>query len=276
MAHYTKVDATHINIDERDPGGPITPVNGATLSLYVHLIRWTTAGHTSFAVTGDGRVGIGDSPTSYQFQAFGAYGLISGTTAPIQIDNSGNLILSNVSIFSFAGDLNGGLGRAHFGNYDLNDSGSYLSRGLWGQTKDAGLNFPAAAAARITDGDFSSTTRIGSLQYSDPQVSKTTNYQIVKLDGGNAFNNIGAAGEVDFTLPSSANTYVGMVASFDVAVAQTLKVIAGTGVTIQIGASASSSGGSVSANQVGAHIRLKALTPTLWISLEHEGTWTPA
>ena len=58
------------------------------------------------------------------------------------------------------------------------------------------------------------------------QNTQTANYQILASDNGTLFNNIGAGGEVDFTLPAIANGYV---FGFRDYVAQTLKVISNEG-----------------------------------------------
>jgi hypothetical protein len=273
LSHFTKVDNTHITIDTRDPGGTVVPINGATLSLIVTWIRFTTAAHCTICVTGDGRVGIGDAPRNNILDLFGGYQSTAGSNAAY-LDLSNVFNIASLAVTSLTSNLNAGTNRAHFGNYDINDTGGYLTLGTFGNTKTAGFNFTGPAAARITDGDFFSTTRIGSLQYSDPQVSKTSNYQIVKLDGGNTFDNNGAVGEVDLTLPTSANTYAGMIVSADVAVAQNVKIIAGSGVTINIGTTTSAIAGNVISNAVGSHLTLKALSPTSWTAKESTGTWT--
>lgn len=59
--------------------------------------------------------------------------------------------------------------------------------------------------------------------------SKTANYQIVAADNNSNFDNTGAAGEVDFTLPPIANGYV---FGFRVIANQTVKVISSEGTNI--------------------------------------------
>lgn len=56
--------------------------------------------------------------------------------------------------------------------------------------------------------------------------TKTANYSVVASDNGSNFDNLGAAGEVDFTLPPIANGYY---FGFRALAAQTLKVISNEG-----------------------------------------------
>lgn len=104
------------------------------------------------------------------------------------------------------------------------------------------------------------------------RASKTSNYPITAADTGTQFDNAGAGGEVDFTLPTASK---GLHYGFIVAAAQTLKVIAGTGATIAIGASISASAGNISANAKYAAVQLEAISATEWVATSGAaGTWT--
>lgn len=96
----------------------------------------------------------------------------------------------------------------------------------------------------------------GSLVAKPTRTSQTTNLAIGQPSAASfsAFDNAGATGEVDFTLPS--NSTAGAIYHFIVKAAQTFKIIANTGQTIRIGASVSSSAGSATASIVGTTLVL--------------------
>lgn len=116
----------------------------------------------------------------------------------------------------------------------------------------------------------------GGMQGRHVSTPKTANYQVTKAESGTTFNNIGAAGEVDFTLPTSANTTAGQWYSFVVDAAQILKVIANTGQTIVIANSASSSAGNASNSTAGSVLVIEAVSTTKWVARSTIGTWALA
>ena len=85
--------------------------------------------------------------------------------------------------------------------------------------------------------------------------TKTANYTIVASDNFTHFDNTGATGEVDFTLPAIANGYF---FGFTGMVAQTLKVISaeGTNIVALNNASASSVSLATGGQQIGASLRV--------------------
>jgi hypothetical protein len=91
---------------------------------------------------------------------------------------------------------------------------------------------------------------------------------------GSVHTNTGASGSVALTLPAAA---AGLEYYFYVDAAQPLVITAATGDTIQAGTgSASSAGGTLTADAVGESIHLVAINATEWISFAAVGTWTPA
>ncbi len=104
----------------------------------------------------------------------------------------------------------------------------------------------------------------GSPQLPQSFVTKTANYQILSTDNGNEFNNLGAAGEVDFTLPAILPGYT---FGFRVLTAQTLKVISAEGGNI-VGfnnAARSSLAFSTGGAQIGGYVLLQSnAAGTLW------------
>lgn len=103
--------------------------------------------------------------------------------------------------------------------------------------------------------------------------SKTANYTVVGTDNGATFDNTGATGEVDFTLPAEANN---MNFTFCVVAAFTVKVIAPTGVKIAIGASNSAAAGNVSNATPFGCVTLYSPNgaTTQWVARNSTGTWT--
>lgn len=102
-------------------------------------------------------------------------------------------------------------------------------------------------------------------------VAKTGNYTVLTTDTNKHFDNTGAGGEVDFTLPAAAS---GLQYCFAVTAAQTLKVIANTGDKIAIGTSNSAASGNISNNAVYGSVCLEAHGTGQWFATSHEGTWT--
>lgn len=101
--------------------------------------------------------------------------------------------------------------------------------------------------------------------------AKTTNYTASANEPRAVFTNTGASGEVDFTLPTWAT---GLEYTFDVEVAQILKIIAPGTDTIRIAGSVSAGGGNITASTIGNTITLVATASGKWVVISHEGTWT--
>lgn len=104
-----------------------------------------------------------------------------------------------------------------------------------------------------------------------PVSAKTSNYTVTAANSGTHFDNTGAAGEVDFTLPAAAS---GLNYCFSVYAAQTLKVIANTGDKIAVGASNSATTGNITNNAVYGSVCLEAHGTGQWIASTATGAWT--
>jgi hypothetical protein len=102
--------------------------------------------------------------------------------------------------------------------------------------------------------------------------TKTANYTVLNTDSGQHFDNTGAAGEVDFTLP----TYVaGLKYCFTVTAAQTLKVIAPAANKIAIGTTNSAAAGNMTATAVYSTACIYATTVSnQWAAKSTTGSWT--
>lgn len=121
-------------------------------------------------------------------------------------------------------------------------------------------------------GETQAVIAAGTFQSKDLRASKTANYTVVAADTGTQFDNIGAAGEVDFTLPTAA---VGLKYGFTVKAAQVLKVIAGSSTIIAIGTSISASAGNIQASAAYSSVQLEAISTTEWVATSGaSGTWT--
>lgn len=85
------------------------------------------------------------------------------------------------------------------------------------------------------------------------------------------FQNGGATASVQLTLPDPP-ARVGVWFMFTVLAAQNMVIQAPTGVTLRIGASATSSGGTLTSNVVGSKLLLMYENSTTWAALM-SGTW---
>ena len=103
--------------------------------------------------------------------------------------------------------------------------------------------------------------------------SKTASYAVLAADSYLDFDNNGAAGSVTFTLPAST---VGLAYGFAVMEAQDLVIDAPGGVTIYLGALATTAGGTITSNAVGSYLFIKCRSATEWLAQSSLGSWTPA
>lgn len=90
------------------------------------------------------------------------------------------------------------------------------------------------------------------------------------------FNNTGAQGEVDLSLPAAPSPFTPFSFSMFVTTAQTFSFVAPSGVTIQNGSDSSSPGGSISSNVVGNFVTISCVSSTLWIVTNVTGLWNLA
>ena len=101
--------------------------------------------------------------------------------------------------------------------------------------------------------------------------SKTASYAVLAADSYLDFDNNGAAGSVTFTLPAST---VGLAYGFAVMEAQDLVIDAPGGVTIYLGALATTAGGTITSNAVGSYLFVKCRSATEWIVQSSMGSWS--
>ncbi len=106
------------------------------------------------------------------------------------------------------------------------------------------------------------------------QASKTGNYSVVVADTGTAFDNVGAAGTVVFTLPAAT---VGQTYTFNKVVGQILTITPQAGDTIRFNGLTKAAGASVSTNaNTGTDWQsctLMCFQAGFWIATSAVGTW---
>lgn len=134
---------------------------------------------------------------------------------------------------------------------------------------DTGLLRDGVADVRVTSGPTLNGN--GSIRSDEKIVAKTGNYTILFTDTESFFTNTGAAGTVNFTLPTAA---AGRTYTFYIDASQTLTITAGASTTIRIAGTASAAAGNITSNTVGNCITLVAISATQWVAKNHEGTWT--
>ena len=112
----------------------------------------------------------------------------------------------------------------------------------------------------------------GTAQFKVKESTKTTNYSVLSTDSGTYFDNTGAAGEVDFSLPTYA---AGLRYCFTTTAAQILKVIAPASAKIAIGTTNSATAGNVTASAVYSAVCIFATSVSnQWAADRTTGSWT--
>ena len=104
-------------------------------------------------------------------------------------------------------------------------------------------------------------------------IDVTSSQPITALDNAAIFSNPLATGTVDLDLPAAPSPFAPLTYSFFVAAAQTLAIVAPTGVTIQNGADVTETGGSFYSNTVGNYLNLTLVSATQWIVTGITGIW---
>jgi hypothetical protein len=113
------------------------------------------------------------------------------------------------------------------------------------------------------------------------RASKTTNYPVTVADSSTQFDNLGASGTVNFTLPSDpsvGSVHGGVIYGFCVAAAQTLQITCGhASATIAvIGLGTTATGGNITCATVGSYIELTNYDTSngrKWVAKSFTGTW---
>lgn len=211
-----------------------------------------------------------DQSAAFAGQVAVAQGTLSGSSAPFinhtaTWSNAGTTfvnILSNVTntnsgANSLLMDLQVG-STSQFkvsrgGNVTIPAGAAFIFNG------QAGITSPNANQIALRNSAF---TAPAALLASRVVTTKTADYIVLSSDTNAFFDNTGASGTVNFTLPTAA---AGLTCEFYRDANQTVQVTAGASTTIRVGTSVSTSGGNVTLDAVGSKIRLVAISTTQWV-----------
>lgn len=120
-------------------------------------------------------------------------------------------------------------------------------------------------------GNFEKQTQGNYILTERSVTARTADLALTHSNSFGVYTNEGAAGTVNFTLPTAA---AGMEYEFYVLAAQTLQITAAAGDTIRIGANVTATAGNVTNNVIGGYLKIIALNATEWASAAPVGTWT--
>lgn len=134
-------------------------------------------------------------------------------------------------------------------------------------TLDTGFKRVNAAEILGTNG----STGVAAVRSTVVATAKTGNYTVLSTDTETHFDNTGAAGTVNFTLPTAV---AGYQYTFYVSAAQTLTVTAVGSDTIRNAGTVSAAAGNITSNTIGSTLRLYAPAALKWIITTITGTWT--
>lgn len=118
-------------------------------------------------------------------------------------------------------------------------------------------------------------------ELADPQPAKnigtpvtaqaSTPLTLTASDTGKVYTNEGASAQIVFNLPTAA---VGLNFTFVTQDADGIQIVAASGDTIRIAASATPAAGNISNTTIGNTVQLVAINATEWIATYYVGTWT--
>lgn len=101
-------------------------------------------------------------------------------------------------------------------------------------------------------------------------VTKTANYGVLAADSGTYFDNVGAVGAVNFSLPTAAD---GLNYAFTVDAAQTLTITAAAGAVIRAGVDVTSAAGTWFSNVPGSIMKIYCNKLLQWVAETQLGSW---
>jgi len=141
------------------------------------------------------------------------------------------------------------------------------------QTSAGGaLTVAQLATADLSDIATFNLNTTGTAQFKVKEATKTSNYSVLSADSGTYFDNTGAVGEVDFTLPAYA---AGLRYCFTTTTAQILKVIAPASAKVAIGTTNSATAGNITASAVYSAVCIFATSVSnQWAADRTTGSWT--
>jgi hypothetical protein len=201
------------------------------------------------------------------------FGGSAGTSSYLTV-NQGGTVSIDANNFS----MRGFLGYNNSGNCFGIGSGMAI---MWATTNsytgtyDVGIDRSTGMTIRVNNGTVG-TGNIGCLNYARSSIAKTSNYTITAGDSGTVFHNIGAAGSVQFTLPTPT-TSAAYIFTFVVAANQTLVVKLPTGVTMHKAGTATTSAGTYTSSTQWSVVKITSCgTVTDYVVEAETGTWAAA
>lgn len=217
---------------------------------------------------------IGDTGTVTSVSVVTANG-VSGAVAnptltPAITITLGAITPSSVAIGAGAAITSSGAGGAL-------GSGAFSAAGITALTGDVTATGPGSSVATLATAQpnvhtwaaaqtFSSTILYQALV--SPQAGTPVN--ITAAQSGTVFTNEGASALGTFNLPTAA---ANLIYTFVVQDSDGIKIVANTGDTIRISASASASAGNATSTVIGSTVTIVAINATEWISISTNGTW---
>lgn len=219
--------------------GTQTIGNGSTAAQQVYYVAVSSAGTQAVAGTDGGKFWTA-TVSGVTFSVFGAGG--NGTTG-----------------VSFGWDGSHG--------YSITSSSQIYGCGPTGTT--VAVNY---SASLTSDGTNWQCTPNASLEVLT--ASKTANYTVLSTDNGIHFDNVGASGAVNYSLPSAA-PHLGYC--FTVDAAQTVTATAASGEKVYSSASPPVNGataGNAHSNSPGSTICLESHKAGQWYTVSATGSWT--
>lgn len=221
---------------------PIAGSNATLTARYAMLVTGAaSAGLPAFRV----EAGSGTSSTTINDNGTVVIDSDSGTgTTPLSIKYNGGAVVISMS---YLGVVTGT---------------SYVSNASTG-----GLNFAGDAgifrvSAGVVEINNNSSGSLGLLLAGRVVTAKTGDFTVTTAGKSTFFTNTGAAGAVNFTLPTAA---VGLIYSFYRDANQTVQITAGASTTIRVGATVTAAAGNVTLDAVGSRIEIVAISTTSWV-----------
>lgn len=237
------------------------PTSGTLLSSTTQIAS-SVAGAASIPIVNlTGALPTGTATTAFPGIYYNASGAVAVTSFSTNTTVFGVNAASGFAGNFFDMHVNGGgslFSVSSSGN--VTTSGNYTGASYVFSGNSTRITAPSNGAVLVQN---NGQTAIATIQMGRPHLSKTANYQILFSDSNTVFDNTGASGEVDFTLPAGA---VGQTFTFNVRAAQILKIIMASGMTGQVIGSATSSGGNISASTIGNSITIYVDSTTTCIA----------
>lgn len=176
----------------------------------------------------------------------------SPTDAVLISPNSGSVVL----------DIGPDIIESGFTNsYNVDQDGSSTNgRIRYSRGKDASTNGPLLVSEHV---------RLKAID--TEEFVKTANYTVLKEETGCTFNNTEAGGTVTFTLPTAV---AGLEYTFYKQTNQQMNITAGAGDVFIKGAVSSDASLSNVSNELGAVVRIRAVSSVAWLVESISGTWT--